>query len=53
MTSYRYGLAAALGLAVATLSLLAGRAGTQSGGAGKVLPVLSTTDGIGYVTPCG
>lgn len=53
MTRNRLGVAAAFGVIALGLFLLAGQAGTQGSAAGKVLTVLSTTDGVGYTSPCG
>ena len=53
MTRMRFGLAAAASLAVSALLLVVGSARTQGGATEKVLPVLSTSDVIGYVNPCG
>jgi hypothetical protein len=53
MSRTRLGVAAALGASSLALFLVAGQAGPQSSVSGKALPVLSTTDGLGYTSPCG
>lgn len=53
MTRLRYILAAVAGVSALAVALLAGRAGTQGSSTENVLPVLSTSDVIGYTSPCG
>lgn len=53
MTRLRYLFASAAALSALAVVLCAGRAGTQGSSTEKVLPILSTSDVIGYAAPCG
>jgi hypothetical protein len=50
---FRFGALFALVGMVAALGLWAHQGRTQEAGAGLVIPVLSTTDCVGYTSPCG
>lgn len=53
MTRLRFLLAAVAAVSAFAAILVAGQAGTQDASSEKVLPVLSTSDVIGYTSPCG
>lgn len=50
---YRFGAMMAVAGITSVIALWAHQAQTQENSGGKVLPVLSTTDVIGYTSPCG
>ena len=49
----RQGILLVLGGLLASLALWSHQAQTQEKSSGKVLSILSTTDAIGYTSPCG
>ncbi len=49
----RQGMLLVTGGLVASLALWSHQAQTQGKSGGKILSVLSTTDAIGYTSPCG
>jgi hypothetical protein len=50
---FRFGTMMAVAGISSVIALWAHQAQTQEKSGGKILPVLSTTDVIGYTSPCG